>query len=146
MQDKLLNFNDLTALKDFSLFKFDQKEVISYEKDQVTQNDITIEMNLNQHLVTRSGYTALDLVSDVGGIQGIALSSMALFLVFWNYNQFDNYLVTRLYKIDSSETDHHSYLVPQLLSNPKDCIRAYLPCCRCYKNNRLERGFVKARE
>ena len=40
----------------------------SYEKDYVTQLDISIEMNLNQRQVARDGYTVLDYISDIGGI------------------------------------------------------------------------------
>ena len=125
-----------------------------YEKDLVTLNDITIEMNLSKYAIAREGYTALDLISDVGGIQGIALSTIGLFLVSWNYNQFDNYLVERLYKLQhtSSDCSDHQNLKPRKHSNLVDCIRATLPrlffaCnCRCCKKSRLDRGLEKARE
>ena len=41
----------------------------------------------------------LDWISDVGGIQGILISVMAMLISFWNYNQFENHMVSRLYKL-----------------------------------------------
>ena len=61
--------------------------------------DITIEMELNQKVVSRAGYTVLDWISDIGGMQGVLISFFAIFIAFWNYNMLDNYLVTRLYKV-----------------------------------------------
>ena len=40
----------------------------SYEKDDVTQVDVTFERNLTLQMVTRDGYTVLDWISDIGGI------------------------------------------------------------------------------
>ena len=41
---------------------------VSYEKDEVTQVDVTFERNLTLQIVTRDGYTFLDWISDIGGI------------------------------------------------------------------------------
>ena len=39
------------------------------------------------------------MLSDVGGIQGL-LSSVCLAIIgVWNYNNFDSYMASRLYKI-----------------------------------------------
>ena len=77
----------------------------SYEKDADTWFDLTIEMNLNLELIQRNGYTVLDLLSDVGGILEISTIVITYFLAFWNYNYFENYLVTRLYKIEKEGLD-----------------------------------------
>ena len=61
--------------------------------------DITIEMNFGERLISRAGYTFLDYLSDIGGMQGLLISGVSYFLAFWNYNYFDNYMVTRLFKI-----------------------------------------------
>ena len=58
----------------------------SYEKDLKTVMDITLEMNLNQLVIAREGYTVLDWISDVGGLQGILISTLAMLISFWNYN------------------------------------------------------------
>ena len=73
--------------------------VRSYEKDSDTQFDLTIEMNMNLKMVARDGYTILDFLSDIGGILGLLISGITYILVFWNYNYFENFLVTRLFKL-----------------------------------------------
>jgi len=50
-------------------------------------------MNLDKQVISRDGYTFLDWVSDVGGMQGMLISAMAVLLGIWNHNYFDNYLV-----------------------------------------------------
>ena len=47
------------------------------------------------------------MLSDIGGLQGILLSFCVAFLVLWNHNNFDNYLASRLYKIQD-DTDSQS--------------------------------------
>ena len=38
-------------------------------------------------------------MSDVGGFFGLLIMSGGVFSKLWNFNSFDNYLVSRLYKI-----------------------------------------------
>ena len=61
--------------------------------------DIQVEMNMNVLMIARDGYTILDYFSDIGGIQGILVSGSAIILTVWNYNNFDNYLVSKLYRL-----------------------------------------------
>lgn len=61
--------------------------------------DITFEMDLNLKVVARDGYTILDWISDIGGIQGILISAIAIIIGYWNYNFFDNFMVSKLYRI-----------------------------------------------
>ena len=58
-------------------------------------------MDLNRIFIQREGYDVLDLLSDIGGMQGMITQLALVFLAFWNFNTFDNYLVTRLYKLRS---------------------------------------------
>ena len=60
-------------------------------------------MNLDQKVVARDGYTFLDLLSDIGGMQSILTSFVAYLMGVWNYNYFDNHMVTRLYKLKNKE-------------------------------------------
>jgi len=41
-------------------------------------------MNLRE--IAREGYTMLDWLSDIGGIQGMLISLIAIFVSAWNYN------------------------------------------------------------
>ena len=70
-----------------------------YEKDLNVKIDITVEMNLNQMVIARDGYTFLDYLSDVGGMQSMLISGVAFLMIFWNHHMFDNNMVTRLYKL-----------------------------------------------
>ena len=101
------------------------------------QVDVTVEMDLNLIKTSRDIYTFLDWVSDIGGIQGMLLGLIAFFLsVCWNHNSFDNYMATRLYKMEKPDTDkkvHSSYedrsvfMRPGIISNQRDAICDRLP-------------------
>ena len=57
-------------MEDNTLFKMETLANKSYEgDDERVVMDITIEMNLDQGILSRTGYTFLDVLSDVGGIQ-----------------------------------------------------------------------------
>ena len=72
----------------------------TYEKDYNAQYDLTIEMNLDSVKYKREGYHFLDFASDVGGFQGLLFSLFAFLVTILNYNMFDNYMVSRLYKLE----------------------------------------------
>ena len=48
--------------------------------------------------ISRSAYTLLDLLADVGGLTSILISGAASLLNVWNFNYLDNYLVSKLFK------------------------------------------------
>ena len=97
--------------------------------------DITIEMNLDQLVVARAGYTILDLISDIGGMQGMLISAAAFFLTIWNHNHMENFLVTRLYRLgstsvsdDEERSEKRSKILKRSsLTNPIDYICDKLP-------------------
>ena len=68
MQDKGVDLDELTLIADETNFEIELKRSRTYEKGYDAQMDITVEMNLNLTSVSRSGYTFLDVLSDVGGI------------------------------------------------------------------------------
>ena len=71
--------------------------------------DISIEMNLNQTYQIRECYDMLNLLSDVGGLQTIMLIISGLFVSVFNYENFDTFLASRLFKIKfETETDGKS--------------------------------------
>ena len=88
---------------------------------------ITLERNLNLKEVQRDGYTLLDWFSDIGGIQGILISIIGIFLSLWNYNYMDNFLTSQLYQIGQSSGNK----TPQLsaFGGIKDYICDFLPKC-----------------
>ena len=86
------------------------------------------------------------------------ISGVGYIIAIWNFNMFDNYMVTRLFKMkrpESGDNDEKSwgekseFMSPQILYNPKDCIRDLCPtfvCSRIMKSNRRERAFENARD
>ena len=86
-------------------------------------------------------------------------SGFAAFMGIWNYGMFDNYMTTRLYKLEQFDKDtrqvkdtfkQSDFMKPARLQNPKEYLRetcpSWLTFCKCFKPNREERGFLKARE
>ena len=57
-------------------------------------------MSLDQTLIERDGYTILDILSDVGGLQGLLISMIYYALGILNFNYLENYLASKLYKTD----------------------------------------------
>ena len=105
---------------------------------------MTFEMNLDLRVIARSGYTLLDWVSDVGGMQGMLISLIASILSIWNFNHFDNFLVNRLFKMNQPDNspaeqskDERAFLDTSHYQNLKEygvdclpgCLRR-LKCCR----------------
>ena len=118
---------------------------ISYERsDKSVQLDITIERDLNLLLVSREGYTYLDWISDIGGIQGILISAIAIILSLYNYNHIDNFMASKLYQIKHSSKNETLYY--GTFSGIKDYICDKLPSrFQCCRNSRNERGLAIGR-
>ena len=60
---------------------------------------LSFEKSLDQAVIQRVGYTLLDLLSDIGGIQSILVSGIAILVSIWNYNNFDNHFLTNFFKL-----------------------------------------------
>ena len=117
--------------------------------------DVIFEMNLDVIDIKRKNYDILQLMSDIGGVQGLLVSGCAFLLSIWNYKMFDNNMVRYLYKLERpSETDSRQikntfkeseHMKPRQFFNPKEYFRDALPSwvcfCKSCKPDRLERGF-----
>ena len=95
----LVDFDEMTELNDKSVFEFEELLTRPWTFDKVTLANISVEMNLDLKILKREGYTALDLISDIGGMQGLLFSLAASLLTILNHNQLSNYLVSKLYLI-----------------------------------------------
>ena len=93
----------------FGLFRIQQLETRPYEKFDNTWVSVTVEMDLNVVHYERNVYTFFDMLSDVGGLNGILVTILAMFATLWNYNSFDNFMVSRLFKIQKPDEDIDSY-------------------------------------
>lgn len=94
LQDYDIDLDQITETFDGTIFNIDPLPIRSYEKDYDVQMDISIEMNLDFTTIQRTGYTFLDLLSDIGGIQGLLMSFIGILLSVFNYNNFDNFMAT----------------------------------------------------
>ena len=60
---------------------------------------VSVELDLNLSTLERNVYTYVDLLSDVGGIQGILFSFFAILVSILNLNSFDDMLIGKLYQV-----------------------------------------------
>ena len=93
--------DDMTKQEYEDLFKLTRKEVLPYEKLDNVWISVTIEMDLNLMTYERTLYTMFDLLSDVGGLSGILVTIFSVLITCWNYNSFENLLVSSLFNIKS---------------------------------------------
>ena len=77
--------DELTQLENKQIFKLTRKSFQPAEWKEWNQMQISIEMNLDVQSVSRSYYTLLDCLSDIGGILQVLLSGLAFALFVLNY-------------------------------------------------------------
>ena len=53
----------------------------------------------------RNGYTTLDLLSDMGGMYSILALIFGTLLAFFNYNHFDTFMASKLFKLQKVDAD-----------------------------------------
>lgn len=99
LQDLDIDLDDFTEYTDISPFKLEKQPAQSYEFDDGVQLDVFIEMNFDKKFIKRNIYNYIDLLSDVGGLQSILVSWAAIFLFAFNFNDLENYMVRRLFRV-----------------------------------------------
>ena len=106
MQDWFVNLDDITKLENSNVLSLSPliKRPIDYPLyGEVAQ--LSFELNLDQTVVTRNGYTILDVLSDMGGFQRVLYSFFSFIAYILNMSNFDSYLASKLYKLsDNSKT------------------------------------------
>ena len=50
-------------------------------------------------MIERKNYDLLDAMSDVGGVHSLMISIFGVFLYVINYQNFDSYMASRLFKV-----------------------------------------------
>ena len=68
LQDLSIDLDELTELSDSSLFTVRPARLMPYGFDDQVIQGIQIMMDLDLRVIQRSGYTVLDIMSDVGGL------------------------------------------------------------------------------
>ena len=123
---------------------------------------ITIEREFNVLSIERMAYTTFDMLSDVGGLSGIMIIFFQVLIALWNFNSFDNYLVSRLYKIklpklvnneeNEKQTvqkgffDQSEYINLSKYPYCNEFLRSLFPKrCTCCKRSREENSMSLAR-
>ena len=69
------------------------------------QCDVTFERNLNLQILSRSGYTLLDLIANVGGLRAVTAFLVGQFINYWCFNSPQNYMVSRLFTFKGGNSD-----------------------------------------
>ena len=82
-----------------NLFDLELMPSLPYEGTDNFWINITIERDLSLTQHERAVYTLFDFLSDIGGLSGILLILFAYISSIWSYNQFDTFIVSRLFKI-----------------------------------------------
>ena len=106
-----------------------------------------IERSLDLLKVERRVSTLTDLMSDVGGVFGLLVMFGRVFSRLWNFNSFNNFLVSRLYKIMKPKEklkENTSYF-----NRSEFFTKSNLPQCLtflCRYRTRKEIAMRKARE
>ena len=139
LQDLLINLDDITELEDGTIFGIETLPVRSQEKDYNIAMEISFERSLDLKVIMREGYTILDYLSDIGGMQGVFQSTLIMLLSISNYKYIDSFLVSQLFnfkkpppKIPIFQNNHTSsptQMVPYKCDSLKQWLRDTLPSC-----------------
>ena len=90
--------NRWTAVEKEDLFKLNKLPVSTLETKDLAWARITIEMSLDKTVNHRTRYTILDLLAAFGGFMGIFRWIFGQFMIAWNFQALDNFLVSNLYQ------------------------------------------------
>lgn len=96
LQDLTVKLDDITLLHDSSIFELRKSYMTAFHAEKDLIQGVWVQMDLDLTIVERQGYTALDALADVGGLQGILFSGFSILLSLWNHNHLDRHLVSKL--------------------------------------------------
>lgn len=102
LQDLPWNLDELTELRDTSIFRLEKLSPTPAFLDKNLLQGIQIELSPNLVLIERTGYTLFDFLSDVGGLQGILFSAFNAMIGVLNYGHFEVYVLSSLFKPSTS--------------------------------------------
>ena len=138
--------NDLTLIEKRNLFTINRKAIWPYEKKDNVWVSVTIEVDLNLTVIERKIYTLFDLLSEIGGLSQILAIIVTAIVACWNYNSFDNMMVTNLFKAQKSrdkskdsdlEENKSEFLKVGSMPNCRDILYSLVPdCCVFCKRSR----------
>ena len=106
LQDNLITLDEYTEFQT-SVFGVELSPGLPYSRNNPTLSRIILELNPDMIEITRDVYTFLDLLSDIGGIQGMLIGLVSQFFVYWEYNQLENYMISKLYGVNRGNKSHN---------------------------------------
>ena len=65
---------------------------------------VMFELDRDKIVVERKIYTVLDLLSDIGGIQGLVTSFLAIIITLLNADSFEEHLIGQLYTYKTTKS------------------------------------------
>ena len=88
------------------MFKLNKVENRPFEIDGLDfVAGIDIQNNLDQTVLIKISYTTLDVLANVGGL-ATALSKLVVAIIgLMNYNQLENFMASRVYRINADDAD-----------------------------------------
>ena len=86
-------------MEDYTPFDLVKQTARYDERSSDLVMQLSYEVNFDQKVISRSGYTLLDVLSDVGGFLGVLTSIFAFILSLFNFNNFSSHLASRFYKL-----------------------------------------------
>ena len=138
--------DSVTLIPMTGLFRLTQQTILPYERFDNTWVSVTIEMDLNMMNYERQVLTVFDMLSDIGGLTGIIATVFGILNAAWNFNAFDNFMVSRLFKLkkpkeeivpDMPVFNQSDYIKLGKAPNCADWLLSFVPsCCLCCKRSR----------
>ena len=135
--------------------------MLPYEKPDNVWISVTIEMDLSLIAYERTLYTFFELLSDVGGLSGILVTIFTVIVSIWNFNSFENLMVSNLFKIKKRPEDidaeyaagkytgdNADFIKMSSAPNCTDIFMSILPekCTKMCNRKRKAIAMAKARE
>ena len=97
-----IDLDEVTELASSRIFHMEPQNIRPEERYENMILSFSFGVDLDQTVVQRMGYTFLDVLSDIGGIQSIIASTIVILLTILNHNNLDNHLIARFYKRKAS--------------------------------------------
>ena len=126
MQDVPIDLDELTELVDSSAFKLEQVQMRPFEWSPATVMALSIEMRLDQLVISRETVTVMDVMADIGGFAVVLTVVAGVILHLLDQGHVSNVLATQLFKVAPPAADIDELNQGSLpLTMPSRC----LSCC-----------------
>lgn len=65
---------------------------------------VTYSVNLDKILINRQVYNVLDMLGDIGGLQYALIIILTFFVMLFNFNETENFLVSEMFQVIDATT------------------------------------------